>query len=234
MLSRLLQTTRQPSYPPALTGLRGSHAGSFETFHALKDGTFWDTAGSIVSTRETYDLAVVGGGISGLAAAYYYRKAVGKGARIIVLDNHDDFGGHAKRNEFTANGRMYLGFGGTQSIDSPAPYSPVAKALITELGIDVSRAAQALNANLYAGLGLQRAFFFDRETFGVDRLVSGYSRQLPDDVPTSCTTLGSGKARCQAPDHGAVGSHAGVIVRRQEGPSGANELCAFPDAGVGP
>jgi spermidine dehydrogenase len=175
------QTPRHPIYPPALTGLRGSHAGSFETFHALKDGTFWDAAGTIVPTRETYDLAVVGGGISGLAAAYYYRQAVGKGARIIVLDNHDDFGGHAKRNEFSANGRVYLGFGGTQSIDSPAPYSPVARALITDLGIDVSRAAQALDANLYAGLGLQRAFFFDRETFGVDRLVSGYSRQLPDE-----------------------------------------------------
>jgi spermidine dehydrogenase len=176
-----VQTTGRSVYPPALTGLRGSHPGSFETFHALKDGTFWETAGPIVSTRETYDLAVVGGGISGLAAAYYYRKAVGKKARILVLDNHDDFGGHAKRNEFTANDRIYLGFGGTQSIDSPAPYSPVAKALIAELGIDVSRRAQVLDANLYAGLGLQRAFFFDKETFGVDQLVSGDSRQLPDE-----------------------------------------------------
>jgi spermidine dehydrogenase len=165
------------------------------------------------------------GGISGLAAAYYYRKAVGR-ARIIVLDNHDDFGGHAKRNEFTANGRMYLGFGGTQSIDSPAPYSPVAKALITELGIDVSRAAQALNANLYAGLGLQRAFFFDRETFGVDRLVSGYSRQLPDEflqaAPLSEAVKRDVRRLITEP-----WDHAGVIVRRQEGPSGANELRAF-------
>jgi spermidine dehydrogenase len=174
-------TAKSPVYPPALTGLRGSHTGSFETFHALKDGTFWEAAGAIVSTRETYDLAVVGGGISGLAAAYYYHKAVGKGARIIVLDNHDDFGGHAKRNEFTANGRVYLGFGGTQSIDSPAPYSSVARALIAELGIDVGRAAQVLDADYYAGLGLQRAFFFDQETFGVDRLVRGYARQLPDE-----------------------------------------------------
>jgi spermidine dehydrogenase len=177
----VVRVTGRSNYPPALTGLRGSHAGSFETFHALRDGTFWDTAGPIVSTRERYDLAVVGGGISGLAAAYYYRKAVGKKARIIVLDNHDDFGGHAKRNEFTTDGRMYLGFGGTQSIDSPAPYSPVAKSLIAELGIDVSRSAQVLDPNLYRGLGLQRAFFFDKETFGVDQLVGGYSHQLPDE-----------------------------------------------------
>jgi spermidine dehydrogenase len=173
------QTTKRADYPPARTGLRGDHVGSFETFHALKDGTFWDMAGPIVPTRETYDLAVVGAGISGLAAAYYYRKAAGGKARIIVLDNHDDFGGHAKRNEFNANGRTYLGHGGTQSIDSPAPYSPVAKALIEELGIDVSRSAQVLDENLYPSLGLQQAFFFDKETFGDDRLVSGYSRQLP-------------------------------------------------------
>jgi spermidine dehydrogenase len=164
---------RQPYNPPALTGLRGSHVGSFEAFHALKDGTFWGRAGRITPTGETYDLAVIGAGISGLAAAYYYRQAVGPKARILILDNHDDFGGHAKRNEFTANGRTYLGYGGTQSIDSPAPYSPVAKALIAALGIDVSRAAQVQDAHLYGALGLQRAFFFDQATFGVDRLVVG-------------------------------------------------------------
>ena len=173
-------TPRHSYNPPALTGLRGSHVGSFEAFHALKDGTFWDRAGRITSTGETYDLAIIGGGISGLAAAYYYRQAAGPKARILIFDNHDDFGGHAKRNEFTANGRTYLGYGGTQSIDSPAPYSPVAKALIAALGIDVSRAAQVQDAHLYGALGLQRAYFFDEATFGVDRLVVGYAHPFPD------------------------------------------------------
>jgi spermidine dehydrogenase len=91
-------------YPPALTGLRGSHVGSFETFHALKDGALWKTMGEPKATREHYNLVVVGGGISGLAAAYYFRKAR-PDARVLVLDNHDDFGGHAKRNEFTHGGR---------------------------------------------------------------------------------------------------------------------------------
>jgi spermidine dehydrogenase len=172
------QTPGRLEYPPARTGLRGSHVGSFETFHALKDGPFWDTAGSIASAGERYDLAVVGGGISGLAAAYYFRQAAGPKGRIIVFDNHDDFGGHAKRNEFTANGRTYIGYGGTQSIDSPAPYSSVAKNLIKDLGIDVSRAAQVLDAQFYRRLGLKAAFFFDAETFGVDRLVTGYSHQF--------------------------------------------------------
>jgi spermidine dehydrogenase len=173
-----LDQAPHPNYPPARTGLRGSHVGSFEAFHALKDGKFWDNAGRIATAGETYDLAVVGAGISGLAAAYFYQKAAGKTARIIVLDNHDDFGGHAKRNEFRAHGRTYITYGGTQSIDSPAPYSTVAKALIAELGIDVSRSSQVLDANLYQRLGLRRAFFFDTETFGDERLVGGYASQF--------------------------------------------------------
>ncbi len=87
-------------YPPALTGMRGSHPGSFDAAHGLRDGTFWDSAGKPEDTGETYDLIIVGGGISGLAAAHFYRKATGGKARILILENHDDFGGHAKRNEF--------------------------------------------------------------------------------------------------------------------------------------
>ncbi|MEW6320846.1 MAG: FAD/NAD(P)-binding protein [Acidobacteriota bacterium] len=170
----------QSPYPPALTGLRGSHVGSFETFHALRDAGFWKTAPAPRATGEHYDLVVVGGGISGLAAAYYYRKAR-PAARVLVLDNHDDFGGHAKRNEYTYNGRTYIGYGGTQSIDSPAPYSDVARGLITELGIDVASYRQKLDANLYRSLGLRPGFFFDKATFGVDRLVPGASR-TPDDA----------------------------------------------------
>jgi len=117
-------------YPPALTGLRGSPPGSFETAHSLRDGIFWDLAGKPSDTGETYDLVVVGGGISGLSAAHFFRKVAGSKARVLVLDNHDDFGGHAKRNEFRAGNRTLLGYGGVYSIESPAPYSAVAKGLI--------------------------------------------------------------------------------------------------------
>ena len=158
-------------YPPALTGLRGSHDGSFEAAHALREGTFWATAGPLAETGERYDLVVVGAGISGLAAAWYFRKAAGPSARILILDNHDDFGGHARRNEFRVGGRTLIGYGGTFAIDSPAPYSAVASALVAELGVDVSRWGRMLERGLYRGLGMSAAIFFDRETFGADRLL---------------------------------------------------------------
>ena len=162
-------------YPPALTGMRGSHPGSFETAHSLRDGTFWDSAGKPEDTGETYDLIIVGGGISGLAAAHFYRKAIGNNARILILDNHDDFGGHAKRNEFRINDSLRLGFGGTFSIESPAPYSAVAKAVIEELGIDVPSYPKYFDKNLYRSQGLHPKIFFDKETFGTDKLVVNFA-----------------------------------------------------------
>jgi spermidine dehydrogenase len=162
-------------YPPALTGMRGSHPGSFDAAHALRDGTFWDKAGKPEDTGETYDLIVVGGGISGLAAAHFYRTASGGKARILILDNHDDFGGHAKRNEFRVNNTFRLGFGGTFSIESPAPYSAVAKGLVEELGIDVPSYAKYLDKNVYGSLELRPKIFFDKETFGSDKLVINFS-----------------------------------------------------------
>ena len=119
-LTPLAQLRAEPEryYPPVLTGLRGSHPGSFEVAHQVgRQGRSFDISGSPV--EESFDLVVVGGGISGLAAAWFYREAHGPDARILILDNHDDFGGHAKRNEFRVDGRLLLGYGGTESLQSP-------------------------------------------------------------------------------------------------------------------
>jgi len=168
------QSGSTADYPPERTGMRGSHPGSFETAHALRDGTFWNSAGTPVDTRENYDLVVVGGGISGLAAAHFYRERNGGSSRILILENHDDFGGHAKRNEFHLGGRLQLLNGGTLEIDSPTPYSREADGLLKKLGIYPEQFQKEFtDSTLYRSLGLRPAVFFDRETFGTDRLVAG-------------------------------------------------------------
>jgi len=165
----------RPDYnPPSLTGMRGSHPGSFEAAHALRDGISPKAGASPIDTGEYYDLIVVGAGISGLAAAYFYRETARRDTRILILDNHDDFGGHAKRNEFDVGGKIQLINGGTLGIESPRPYSAVAAGLLTALGIDpIAFETRYADRAFYSSLGLAPGVFFDTETFGEDRLVRG-------------------------------------------------------------
>src|SRR5579863_2804009 len=184
----------KPGYdPPVKTGLRGSHPGSFEIAHSLRDGTFWESAGKPVESGETFDLVIVGGGISGLAAAYFFREKSGKSARILILENHDDFGGHAKRNEFHLGGKLQLLNGGTMLIDSPTPYSAEAAGLLNKLGIDpVALDKTYTDRSLYRSLGLGTGVFFDRETFGSDCLV-----KTPRGIEEDGSSSGSADAHWQ-------------------------------------
>lgn len=161
-------------YPPLRTGLRGSHAGAFEVAHALRDG---EQVGQALAgpAHETYDLVVVGGGISGLSAALFYRDRNPQ-AKILILENHDDIGGHAKRNEFRVRGHTLLMNGGTAGIESPTPYSKEADALLRRIGIDVPALVKAYGGaeadeGTIGGVPLGRALFFDKEAFGRDALV---------------------------------------------------------------
>jgi spermidine dehydrogenase len=181
-LARAAQQELQPAfaperaadyYPPTRVGMRGSHAGSFEVAHQLRDRRQWDLSGA-VNTGESYDLVVVGGGLSGLSAAYFFIRDVGRSAKVLILDNHDDFGGHAKRNEFQYDGRMLALNGGTLNIESWNRYNEHARSVINDIGIDIDRflSANEKNHALYRSLGLTRqATFFDKETWGVDKLV---------------------------------------------------------------
>src|SRR5438128_187358 len=184
-LTPAAQIAAEPTrYPPALTGLRGQHPGSYEVVHAQAwGGKVFALEG--LPVEEDYDLVVVGGGISGLAAAFFYRRAAGPSARILVLDNHDDFGGHAKRNEFTFDGRLVIGYGGSESIDSPmTQYSEAAKGLLRDLGVEIERFETAFERALYPSLGLSRGVFFAREAFGRDLLAAGEAPMRGSDELT--------------------------------------------------
>lgn len=164
------------TYPPRLTGMRGSHPGSFEAAHAMRDGKRYD---NVTDLDETYDLIVVGGGLSGLAAAYYFKKALPE-SKILILDNHDDFGGHAKRNEFEVDGHTVVTYGG--SVYMTGAYTPEGLAMLADIGLDWDRfnSTTTTSYDLYGDgygaigeMGLQAGVLFDRETFGADHLAVG-------------------------------------------------------------
>lgn len=171
-------------YPPALTGLRGNHPGSFEMAHALgREHKQFDV--NALPVEEEFDLVIVGGGISGLAAACFWREQVGQNSRVLILDNHDDFGGHAKRNEFRSAGKKLIGYGGSESFQSPAHnFSPEVQKLMETVGVSATRLKAGFDVNFYPDWQLSRGVFFDKKNFGETKIVSGDpGRAVSDDIP---------------------------------------------------
>ncbi|MCA0274465.1 MAG: NAD(P)/FAD-dependent oxidoreductase [Proteobacteria bacterium] len=161
------------AYPPSVAGLRGQTDAAQNVMHAVRDGSYWQKAGAVTATGEHYDLVVVGSGLSGLAAAYVYRQQAGQDKRVLLVDPLDDFGGHAKRNEYvTASGRKIIGYGGSQSIDTPSFFSPAVHKLLVDVGIDLKRFETWFNNKWRDDRGLSsRALFFCKEQWGEDKLV---------------------------------------------------------------
>jgi spermidine dehydrogenase len=157
-------------YPPARTGLRGSHPGSNEAAHSRAWGNKSDW-GPTNNLKEEYDLVVVGGGLSGLSAAYFYQQKHGRDKNVLILDNHDDFGGHAKRNEHTIGGHTILGEGGSETLESPQNWGETMLNLIGDLGVDLDRFKATYDADFYKRHGLGAATYFNQRVFGADKVV---------------------------------------------------------------
>ncbi len=162
--------TGSASYPPAQTGFAGQSETASVIPHQLRDGTFWASTGSPEATGETYDLVVVGAGISGLASAYFFAREH-PSATILILDADRDIGGHARRNEFAdvagRPGGLLVGYGGSESMQSPALYSPAAKELIEDLGIDVEKFRRYYHGEFWPS---DRLYVFDEELWGRDHV----------------------------------------------------------------
>jgi spermidine dehydrogenase len=160
------------SYPPGSTGLRGQTDPSRSVAHGLRDGSYWASAGAVADTGEAYDLVVVGAGISGLAAAFLYRQQAGADKRVLLIDPLDAYGGHAKRNEFTAsNGQTLIGYGGSQSMQTPSYFSAAVTKLLADVGIEPSRFETYYDQAWAETRGLRSAVFFAKEVWGEDKLV---------------------------------------------------------------
>ena len=175
-------------YPPIKTGMRGSHPGAYEVAHALgRDGAKFAKP---AEAAEHHDLVVVGAGISGLAAAYFYRQRMGSSAKILLLENHDDFGGHAKRNEFHQSGEMVLSLGGTHNLEW-WKFSDVVNRLLSELGIDPQAMRREMTFEYGRDAPNSPAMWFDADTYGESRLIPNFSlrnhltREQIDQIPIS-------------------------------------------------
>ncbi|WP_374566369.1 NAD(P)-binding protein [Ideonella sp.] len=156
------------------SGLQGQTDTANATAHAWRDdpARFRDAAAEV--DPEIEDLVVVGAGLSGLAGAHLFRQHAGRPVRMLLLDALDEVGGHARRNEFVSrSGVKLIGYGGSQSLDSPSLFSPAAAGLLKDLGIELDRfKTEFFDKGWSERQGLtQHGLFFGREAWGEDRLV---------------------------------------------------------------
>src|SRR5215471_12719984 len=109
---------------------KGANGNTWEVLaagHKLRDKEFEKSLTSALDTGEIFDCVVIGGGISGLAAALFFQRQAGDGASVLVLENHPIFGGEARQNEFEVNGQRLIAHQGSAIYFAQFPRSFLAQ-----------------------------------------------------------------------------------------------------------
>jgi len=158
-----LAPAQSAEIPPS--GFQGQDGPAMTRGHRVRDDVFKDLPRDVADTGEAYDLVVVGAGLSGLAAAYVYQRERRGQARILLLENNDDFGGHARRNTFRWNGVTLIVNGGTYDLDSPEDSPPGAREILDELGIDPTRIEAFRDPDFRKRFSLSSTAFFDPRVY---------------------------------------------------------------------
>jgi len=147
-------------------GLDGQTPLAMALGHRVRDG---EVPAEVADTGEVYDLVVVGAGIAGLASAYlYYQEAaLGEGApSILLLDNHDELGGHARRNVMEYAGQRLIAPGGTFALEDVEDSPEEALEFFRRIGLDPARLALYRDPKFRERFGLSPAVAFDSRVFG--------------------------------------------------------------------
>src|SRR5271165_4847882 len=144
----------------------GNTAAVFEAGHQIRDGVFESLSASVIDAGETYDCVVVGGGISGLAAALLFQRKAGEGKTCLVLDNHPIFGGEAKRNEFLVDGHRLIGHQGSALFWAPYPHSFIAR-FYDSIGLKAPRLEYQKWAGPAPEIPLARTPYLGSEPYGL-------------------------------------------------------------------
>jgi spermidine dehydrogenase len=98
-----------------------------EAGHKIRVSAYDPQPKDFIETGEVYDCVIVGGGISGLAAALFFERKAGPRAQCLVLENHPIFGGEAKQNEFLVDGKRLIAHQGSAIYQLHEPQSFLAR-----------------------------------------------------------------------------------------------------------
>jgi spermidine dehydrogenase len=132
----------------------GNVASVRDAAHLIRDGLTDSMMRDVEDIDEEYDMVIIGGGFSGIGAAYQFHKQHGDTRRCLILENHPVFGGEAKQNEFEVDGYRLYGPQGSNDFGPP------------------EKDSESLIARIYRDTGLPFEFDFVMQDASKTRVVA--------------------------------------------------------------